>query len=65
MGFVHGTEIEHQVGDKYHVTGVTVNGRRFKSAHSNPMMALSINLFRGSVWQVRGGRRKLIKRVYN
>lgn len=59
-------EVTHQKGDTYHITGLLVNSKkRFKKTSDNPHYALSINLWRGSVWQVRDGKRKLIKRVYN
>lgn len=51
---------------KFVVTGVLVNGRRFSPIRtSNPMIADSINLYRGSVWEIINGKRKLIKRVWN
>lgn len=50
----------------YHVTGVTVRGRRFKQVHTDPFYALHINLWRGSVWEVQpNGKRRLLKRVWN
>lgn len=58
-------EIEHKTGDKYHVTGVDLNGRRFKIVTDNPHWALAINVYRGTVWQVRDGRRRIIRRIYN
>jgi hypothetical protein len=58
-------EFTHNKGDKYHVTGVCVDGKRFKRVTDNPHYALAINLYRGSVWQVRDGKRKLLKRVFN
>jgi len=49
---------------KYHVTGVDVNGRRFKFVYSSFTHAKMINLFRGSIWEVNeAGKRKLIRRV--
>lgn len=56
---------EHKKGDLYAVTGVTVDGKRFKMTYEVPEFALAINLWRGSVWQVRDGVRKLLKRVMN
>lgn len=51
----------------YKVTGVLVNGHRFKAIHtSNYQHAMCINLYRGNVWQgndVIGWRK--IKEVYN
>jgi len=49
----------------YHVTGVDRSGKRFKIVTSNGMHAVCINIWRGSVWEVTNGKRKLIKRVYN
>lgn len=62
-------EFTHQVGDKYIVTGLLYNStRRFRSVYENPHYALAVNLWRGSVWQQgpsTGGKRKLLKRVFN
>lgn len=49
----------------YHVTGVTVNGRRFRIITDDVMFAMGVNLYRGSVWRVVNNKRKLIKRVWN
>jgi hypothetical protein len=49
----------------YHVTGVDVYNKRFRIVTENWMHAFSINLYRGSVWEVTHGKRKLLKRVYN
>lgn len=50
----------------YHVTGVTVTGKRFKLVRANRFWAMGINLWRGSVWQVSpSGKRTLLKRVVN
>jgi len=61
-------ERHHQVKafQKYVVTGKTVKGTRFSMVYSNEMHAMSINLWKGSVWGVNeNGKRKLIKRVNN
>lgn len=55
----------HQAGDTYHVTGKDMKGKRFKLVYSNPYIAMTINIYNGSVWQVRGNKRKLLKRVFN
>ena len=57
----------HNTGDVYHVTGVDVYGKRFKIVTSNPFHAMGINLYRGSVWQLKGGKgpRRKIKEVWN
>lgn len=51
----------------YVVTGVLVNGRRFRPITTNFYLhADSINLWCGSVWEVfTDGTRRLIKRVSN
>lgn len=50
----------------YHVTGVDVYGRRFKIITTNRLHAFGINLFKGSVWEVKSdGSRKLLSRVWN
>lgn len=51
----------------YEVTGVLVNGRRFKPiVTTNMRHAFGINLYRGSVWErLPDGRRKLLRRVWN
>lgn len=54
-----------EVTMEYHVTGVTVNGRRFRMIYSSCYWAMGINLWRGSVWEVKDGKRKLVKRVWN
>lgn len=50
-------------GDRYEVTGVDTNGSRFKKTFSEWSYARGINLYRGSRWLVRGGKRWLIDRV--
>lgn len=58
--------IVHQPGDKYLVVGYYYNTtRRFRNEYTNPHYALAINLWRGRVYQVRDGKRTLIKEVYN
>ncbi len=50
----------------YLVTGVTPRGKRFRLHYVNLFVAMAINLYRGSVWEVDdSGKRKLLKRVYN
>ena len=50
----------------YHITGLLYNSRkRFRRTTDNFMFAMGINLWRGSVWKVTNGKRKLLKRVYN
>ena len=54
-----------QDGDLYLVTGVTRSGKRFRLKYSSWRMANCINLYNGSVWLLRDGKRHLIDRVYN
>lgn len=51
--------------DLYVVTGVKRDGKRFALTTSSWLYASSINLYRGSKWLYRGGKRKLIIGVYN
>jgi hypothetical protein len=51
---------------KYHVTGVTRNGERFKIVTACEMHAAGINLWQGTKWGVRAdGTRKKLQEVYN
>ncbi len=51
---------------RYVVTGVDVRGKRFRMTYGSGFWAMSINLWRGSVWGVSvSGKRTLLKRVYN
>lgn len=54
-----------QKGDKYVITGITITGQRFRRIHDNWFYARNINLWRGSYWLLRDGKRKLINRVFN
>ena len=54
--------------DTYEVAGVDRSGRRFKltfKGEAAEFQAKGINLWRGSVWRVRDGKRTLIDRVSN
>ena len=52
--------------EKFIVTGVErMNGRRFVIGPTDEFHAMCINLWRGSVWEVIDGKRKLVKRVWN
>lgn len=57
--------IEVKPGDSFVVTGVYYNSsKRFEPIHSETFWyANAINLWKGSVWLVRNGKRILIKRV--
>ena len=52
---------------EFHVTGIRLNGRRFKTMTFGSFKAADmINIYTGSVWGVQeNGQRKLLKRVYN
>lgn len=52
-------------GDTYLVTGVDREGKRFKLSYHNWMFAKQINVWRGSKWLVRDGKRYLIQSVNN
>ena len=52
-------------GDCYHVTGIDRNGRRFKLVCTSWFHAKGINVWQGSKWLVRDGRRYLIQRISN
>ena len=48
----------------YLITGFYYNSnRRFRQTSSNMMYALSINLWKGRVWEVLDGKRRLIREV--
>ena len=56
---------EYPLVGRYEVTGVTTSGRRFKIRTTNARHAFSINLYRGTVWNVTDEGRQIIKRVWN
>jgi hypothetical protein len=58
-------EWAHQKGDQYVVTGVTTNGKRFRRITDNWIFAEGINLWRGSKWLLRDGKRYLLNRFRN
>lgn len=55
----------HKPGDKYIVAGVLYSGTRFRDEYSDWKTAFSINVWRGSKWLLRDGRRYLIQRITN
>jgi len=59
------TTIELLVGDKFIVTGVDVRGRRFKTTSDSYAHVRGINVWRGSKWLLRDGKRTLLERIYN
>lgn len=51
---------------QYEITGVDVDGKRFKIATDNRIHAEGINLWRGSIWlRDPDGTRTLLRRVWN
>ena len=52
-------------GDQYEVTGIDVNGKRFKRVYSDWGAARAINLYRGTKWLKRGAKRYRIVSTYN
>jgi len=57
--------VYERTADTYEVTGVDRSGKRFKLRYGSKFFAMGVNLYRGSVWRVRDGKRTLIKRVFN
>ena len=49
----------------YIITGIDVNGKRFRAEYSNYPYISMINIYRGSIWMKENNKRTLIKRVYN
>lgn len=58
---------DHETGDTCEVTGVTINGKRFKIVTENVRHALGINLYRGTLWHRKAGseHRTLVYRCWN
>lgn len=52
-------------GDSYLVTGTTRSGKRFRFAAANWPLACAINVYRGTYWLIRDGRRYKIQSRYN
>lgn len=58
--------IELKPGDKFIVTGYYyLTNKKFRFVYANWHLANSINLWRGHVWLLRDGKRKLLKKVWN
>ncbi len=56
----------HLPGDRYKVTGLVYNSKkRFARVFENWHFANGINLWRGSKWLIRNGKKHLIVRVTN
>ena len=61
-----GTVMWHkEPGDMFIVTGVDRNGKRFSKQYSDWFSAHCINLWRGTKYLLRNGRRFKIVSVYN
>ena len=50
---------------EYLVTGIDKRGKRFALSFNNLLYVMSINLWKGSVWKIKNGKRILIKRFIN
>lgn len=59
------TTWEQVNGDKYLVTGVDRNGKRFRITTESWPYARGINLWRGNKWLLRDGRRFKISTTLN
>jgi hypothetical protein len=55
----------HVPGDKYVVTGVDCSGKRFSIWTENWLYAKGINVYNGTRWLLRGGKRWKIESVTN
>ena len=56
----------HKEGDKYDITGSTRDGKRFtRKGYSIWNYARCVNLWRGTKWLVRDGKRYIISKHYN
>lgn len=56
----------HQEGDMYVASGVDTHGRRFRAIRSEHWHYINgINLYRGTKWLVRDGKRYKIQTVWN
>lgn len=56
---------DSQPDDSYLVTGVDTDGRRFRIETGSWLHASGLNLYRGTRWLVRDGRRYRINAVFN
>lgn len=54
-----------QAGDKYVVTGRDCNGKRFRHTTASWLLADSVNVWSGTVWLVRDGKRFVVRRTSN
>jgi hypothetical protein len=52
-------------GDRYLATGVLRNGKRFRGITGTYQTVRNINLWRGTKWLLRNGKRYKLQSVYN
>lgn len=50
---------------RYIITGLDVRGKRFAIHTDSYIHAMGINLHQGNVWELKDGKRKRIKSIYN
>jgi hypothetical protein len=55
----------HLDGDQYAVTGIDREGKKFSLLYPDWQTAQSINVWRGTKWLIRDGKRYVIQRIYN
>lgn len=55
----------HKPTDSYLATGKDINGKQFKIASPNYNYVSRINIFNGSIWLVRNGKRIRIRHITN
>jgi len=65
MADIIGPYEEVRPGDKFVVTGVDRNGKRFRLVYDSWLMASSVNVWRGNVWLLRNGKRRLLQSTFN
>jgi hypothetical protein len=56
---------DERPGDRYIVTGIDRSGRRFRKEFSSWFFASCTNVWRGTKWLLRDGKRWRIKSVSN
>jgi hypothetical protein len=59
------TQWTQETGDKYVVTGTDRRGKRFRITTNSWLHARGINLWRGTKWLERAGKRYLLTRAFN
>ncbi len=51
------------MNNKYVITGILRNGRRFKPITTTTPQ--HYNIWQGTIWLIKDGKRKLVKRIWN